>query len=439
MIRRAAIIGGGISGLSAAFFLQEKYPEAHLDIYEASQTLGGVIQTEKVAGCILEGGPDSFLTAKKSAFRLCQLLGLESELIPSNDQSRKTFIYHEGQLRELPDGFFLMAPTRLVPLIKTDLLTWVGKLDALNDLFSYPEQADCTVADFVEKRFGQEVLRKIVEPMIGGIYGGDPERLSLQSALPQIWELQKKGSIIAQLLGRDKHKFSGESLFTTLANGMSSLIERLQSRIRADWKLLTAVEFINNRNGRWEFHGEIYNAVVIASSVLPSISVPEFEEIRSIWNSIRRNSAVVVILGFHGMQRSGFGWLVPSNQRRSILACTYVSNKFPGRSPKELFLVRTFIGGPNASKWIDRSNSEIQIEVLSELKRIAQITEEPAFCKIFRWKDAMPEYSVGHAAKIVRLNELIRSNRGIAMTGNLFSGVGIPDCIRHAEETISTL
>jgi oxygen-dependent protoporphyrinogen oxidase len=250
--------------------------------------------------------------------------------------------------------------------------------------------------------------------------------------------MQKKASLITQLLKRRPPEAS-ESLFTTLLDGMESLPRRLKDVLRADWKLGHGVESISPRNGKWEVAGIAYDQVIVASSTLPHLEIPEYEEIGEIWKSIRKNSAVVIAFAFHNFRREGFGWLVPASERHSILACTYVSNKFPRRSPEELFLVRTFIGGDFAEEWIDRSDQDLQLEALHELKRIASITEEPAFCRIFRWRHAMPEYQVGHSDKIERMNFLARSHGGLAFTGNIFAGVGVPDCIQHAEDIVSNL
>ncbi len=274
---------------------------------------------------------------------MCEAIGLGAELVGSNDHLRKTFIFDQKELKELPDGFFMMVPTRLKPLVATNLLSWPGKLESLNDLFLFPREQDCTVSDFLNDRFGTEVLEKIAEPMISGIYGADVNRLSLQSALPQIWDMQKRGSIILQLMRR--RKAPSESLFTTLERGMESLITRLQEKISADWKMGEPVEEINRKRDQWAIGQELYDAIVIAGSRLPLLEISEFSEVEALWNSIHRNSAIVVVLAFSALNRKGFGWLVPAAERRSILAGTYVSNKFPRRSPDDLFLVRTFIGG----------------------------------------------------------------------------------------------
>ena len=439
MTKRCAVVGAGISGLSAAYFLQKKNPSVNIDVYDAGNRIGGVIRSEKFAGCVLEGGPDSFLTMKKAAVRLCEAIGLGSEMVHSNDEMRKTFVYHENKLKPLPDGFFMMVPTEFVPLVTTDLFTWPGKLEALSDLFSFPEEQDCSVSDFLQRRFGREVVERIGEPMISGIYGADISRLSLESALPQIWMMQKKGSIIAQLVRQKLHGSSApkEPLFTTLANGMESIAIRLREIVRANWNCGQPVHKVERTNGGWSIGEQNYDAIVIASPKIPQI--PGLEEARQIANSIHRNSAIVIAFGFDGLQREGFGWLVPASERHSILAATYVTNKFPARSPEGTFLVRTFIGGDQASKWIDATDQQLQIEVLNELKRIGNIEAEPLFCKIYRWRDAMPEYQPGHRSKIERVREILKPFKNLAITGNIFSGVGLPDCIQHAENIISDL
>ena len=430
MTQRCAIIGAGISGLATAYFIQTHNPEMSIDIYDSQDRVGGVIRTEKIAGCIVEGGPDSFLTVKTPAARLCDSLGLGPELVGSNDAKRKTFLFDDGKLKDLPEGFFLMVPSRLRSLISTNLLSWPGKLDALSDLFMLPEQKDCTVSDFIERRFGAEILQKIAEPLLSGIYGADVHRLSMQSALPQIWQMQQKGSMIRQLFAR---KPPSGSLFTTLQQGMESLILKLKETIRASWKIGRPVDGISRIGDLWGIEEASYDHVVMASSQMPVVEIPEYDELVDLWNSTPRNSAIVVALAYPDLQKTGFGWLVPANERRSVLACTYVSNKFPQRSPENLLLVRAFIGGTQATEWIDQPDDRILNEVHQELERIAGIKSSLAFSRIFRWRQAMPEYQIGHKARVERIRMLVGKHPGLYATGNLFSGVGIPDCIQHAE------
>lgn len=436
-MKRCAIIGGGISGLSTAYFLQKKTKDLQIDLYDSEPEPGGVIKTEEIEGCIVEAGPDSFLTQKRNATELCRELGLSDSLIGSNDSIRKTFIYSRGALRPLPEGFFLMVPTRIVPFLATDLISWSGKFSVLSDFFASPEVEDCSVADFMERRFGQEILDSVAEPLLSGIYGADVRRLSMKNALPQLWQLQKNGSILRNILrSRQSHLDSSESLFTSLRGGMGTLVKAVREKSDGvRWKLDRLVIEIEKKEQRWWIGSEAYDICVIAGSSIPEILTERGRQIRSIYGSIRRNSAVVTVLCFQNVKRSGFGWLVPAAERRSVLACTYVNQKFPHRAPEDRLLARVFIGGKEAEEWMERADPEIREEVLSELKRIAGIESVPLFTRVFRWPKSMPEYSLGHETRIATLNKLAKLEGNLFLTGNLFAGVGIPDCIQHAEIT----
>lgn len=436
-MKRCAIIGGGISGLSAAYFLQKKTKDLQIDLYDSEPEPGGVIKTEEIEGCIVEAGPDSFLTQKQNAAELCRELGLSDMLIGSNDAIRKTFIYSRGELRPLPEGFFLMVPTRILPFLASDLISWSGKFSVLSDFFASPEEEDCSVADFMERRFGQEILDSLAEPLLSGIYGADVRRLSMKNALPQLWQLQKNGSIIRSILrSRQNHSESTDSLFTSLRTGMGTLVKALREKsVGVRWKLDRLVIELEKKEQRWWIGGEAYDVCVLAGSSIPEILTEHGRQIRSIYGSVRKNSAVVTVLCFQDVKRSGFGWLVPAAERRSVMACTYVNQKFPHRAPDDRLLVRLFIGGKEAEEWIERTDYEIREEVLSELKRIAGIESVPLFTRVFRWPKSMPEYSLGHETRIATLNKLAKLEGNLFLTGNLFAGVGIPDCIRHAEIT----
>jgi len=435
-VKRCAILGAGISGLSAAYFLQQNATPLEIHLYEAESRSGGVIRTDHMDGYPVEAGPDSFLTQKKRGIELCKELGLGDCLVGSNDSIRKTSLFHNGKLHPLPEGLFLMVPTRVLPFAATDLISWPGKFAALSDLFLYPEEQDLPVAEFIEKRFGKEILERIAEPMLAGIYGADVSRLGLEPALPQIWEIQKKGSLIRNLMRRGSLP-SQESLFTTLTGGMETLINRLCEKCtQVDFRLNSPVASIVNKEGFWEVNGGEYDAVVVATSSVPEIVSEHGRRITSLIRSIRRNSAIVVVMMFAGVRRDGFGWLVPQAERRSVLACTYMSNKFPGRSGPDRFLVRLFIGGDQADQWLERPDHEIMEEACSELRRICGIESAPALTGIYRWRRAMPEYGVGHKRLVETIDGLTELETGLYLTGNYFSGVGISDCIQHAEKKI---
>jgi oxygen-dependent protoporphyrinogen oxidase len=434
-VKRCAIIGTGISGLTAAYYLKQRVPDLSLTLIDRNDRAGGVIRTELVDGCIVEAGPDSFLTQKAAARELCAQLGLQDQFIYSNDSKRKTFIFQDGKLKVLPGGMFLMVPVSPT-FLSTDLISWAGKMAAMNDLFATPEEGDPTVAEWVEDRFGIEILNAIAEPLIAGIYGSDVRRLSLKCSLPQIWEMQKHGSLIVSMIKTRYRNTSNQPLFTSLLHGMQTLIDAIAANLKdAEWKMSTVVHRIEPDQNAWVVENEVYDAVIIATSAIPLIQTERGIRINSLLGSVRRNSAIVAAAGYKNLEREGFGWVVPAAERRSVLACTYVTNKFPGRTPPGYFLVRIFIGGSQADCWIDRSDSEITAEIYSELKRIAGLNEIPQFTKIYRMRSAMPEYAPGHDQTIAEVKNLIKLERTLFITGNMFSGVGIPDCIVHARNT----
>jgi protoporphyrinogen/coproporphyrinogen III oxidase len=438
-VKRCAIVGAGISGLSAAYFLQRQRDPWEIHLYEAGSRIGGLVRTDSVEEAIVEAGPDSFLTQKKRAIELCKEVGLGDCLVGSNDSIRKTFIFHNGELHVLPDGLFLMVPTKPHSFLATDLISWPGKFAAIPDLFSLPEERDLPVSEFIEKRFGKEILELIAEPMLAGIYGADVTSLGLEAALPQIWEMQKKGSLIRDLMRR-KTPHPRESLFTTLTGGMESLVNRIREKCAGiDFRLNSPIAAIVRQDPFWKINDHDYDIIVLATSSVPEIVSIHGPRISSLVRSVRRNSAIVVALMFSGVRRDGFGWLVPRHERRSVLACTYLSNKFPARARADRFLVRLFIGSDQAGFWLERSDEEIAQEASRELKRIAGIDEAPLFCRIYRWKDAMPEYGVGHKQLIETLQELTSQETGLYLTGNYFSGVGISDCIHHAEKVVEEI
>ncbi len=434
-MKSIAILGAGISGLCTAYYLIKQKPGLQLTIFDGRSRPGGVIKTEKTDGFIIEAGPDSFLTKKKAATELCIELGLQDQLEGSLDSQRKTFIFHERRLKLFPEGMFLMVPSSPINFMKSDLISWSGKFSALKDLFSVPERNDISVADWVEKRFGIEVLQLIAEPLMAGVYGADPRNLSLQSALPQIWELQQKGSLITR--GVPQTRSPQENLFTTLTYGMQSLTDSLYVLFGHEFVPACKIDHIEKRDGKWWIRDRAYDAVVLASSTPPEILSPAGTEIKSGLQSIKRNSAIVIVLAFKNVRRDGFGWLVPASDRKFALACTYINNKFENRSPADHLLLRVFVGGNHAIKWMDKSDEEIVEMALMDLKRIADISDAPVLNRVFRWPNSMPEYAVGHQNKIEQLKKLALSEGSLYLSGNIMRGVGIPDCIVQAKETAS--
>jgi oxygen-dependent protoporphyrinogen oxidase len=413
---RVVIIGGGISGLSTAYYLNKAGIRPL--IVEREGRLGGVIRTDIIDGCTVEAGPDSFLSAKPAARRLCEELGLGGELIGSNDHKRVTYIWRDGRLVRMPDGMTMMIPAKLGPMLTTNLLSWPGKIRAAFDLFRLPTRVerDCSISEFVTQHYGREVLEYIAEPLLAGVYGGDPARLSILSVAPKFarWEA-KYGSLTRA--ARAEVKDAKTPLFTTLQRGLQSLVDAIVDRIEPE-VINGAVEKIE-QGWRVRVSGEWIDAshVVVAcraAAVLPNL-----------FPDITYTSARVITAGYRkaGLNVSfdGFGFLVPRLERRGISATTWVGNKFEHRTPDDMVLLRCFTTGGKA-------------DVRAELKEKLGITAEPRFFHEFLWEHSMPQYEVGHTVKVGIIDAMLRDLPGLHVVGNAYRGIGIPDCISMGRE-----
>jgi oxygen-dependent protoporphyrinogen oxidase len=412
---RVVIVGGGISGLATAYYLHKQNIAA--TIVECDHRLGGVIKTDYIDGCVVEAGPDSFLTAKPAAAQLAKELGLGGELIGSNDHQRATYIWKGGRLVRMPDGMKMMVPSRIWPMVRSPLLSWPAKLRAGADLFRRPTRVaeDRSISEFVIDHFGREVLDSIAEPMLAGVYGGDPALLSARSVVPGFVELEAShGSLVR---GLRQQPTSKPPLFTSLKGGLQSLVDALVSatkpniihgrvvRVEKGWRLKV--------DGDW-LEADHLIVACRASDVLPDL-----------FPSINYNSARVIALGYEASAITrpfdGFGFLVPAVERKVVSALTWVPNKFNFRAPPDKILIRCFTAGGTA-------------DVRAELSEKLAINAEPIFVKESYWPASMPQYEVGHAEKVSIINQMLLDLPGLYLVGNAYQGIGIPDCIRMAEQ-----
>lgn len=458
---RIAVIGGGISGLSAAFEIEQRRRsgvDVDYILYEASSRLGGVLRTEHIDGCVVEAGPDSFVTEKPWAADLCRALGIGDQLIGSNDADRKTYILTRGRLIEMPDGLMFMVPTKIVPTGLSPLFSLKTKLRMTQELFHPPRAVDHdeSVAAFVERHYGSEMVDRLADPLLSGVYGGESANLSVRAVLPRFAEMEKTHGSLgrAMLAARKKmrQKNSGPpkpapTLFTSLRDGMQHLAETVAAQLTPSSLLVnTPVHALQREAGTWVvsagMQSDQFDAVIVALPGLAAANVLSMisPELSSEVAAIQYSSSITVGLGYDREVRQslppGFGFLVPRSEGKRLLAATFVHNKFPHRAPEDRALLRCFFAGSNAENVWQLSNDQIVGVVRNELQQILGLRAEPLFARVYKWKSAMAQYSVGHLERLDRIERLRQQLPGLALAGNAYRGIGVPDCVRSGREAV---
>ena len=456
---RVAIIGGGISGLSAAFYLeQERAKGAPIEytLFESSDRLGGVMFSDRIGDCVVEGGPDSFLTEKPWAAQLCGELGIAGDLIGSNDAQRITYIVVKGKLIPMPDGLMFMVPTKLIPTALTRLFSWGTKFKMLGELLHPPRPVgkDETVAQMVERHFGSEVVDRLADPLLSGVYGGDAASLSVRAVLPKFVEMEENyGSLCrAMLAGRRKMAamksakgYTPKPLFSSLKGGMQEMIDAIVARLNPQSIRTGTVVSALTRNGSgWELTtergAERFDAVIFATPArVASIMLAGIDkQLSADLGGVQYSSSITVTLGYQRdelkMCPPGFGFLVPRSEGTRMLATTFVHTKFPFRAPDNKALVRCFLGGAKDQGVLKMNDEEITALVRKELKQITGLTADPWFVKVYRWDRAMAQYTPGHLERIERIGATLKQMGNLAIAGNFYKGIGVPDCIRTGKE-----
>jgi len=451
-MKRIAILGGGISGLSAAFALEKhRLGGASLEyvLFEASPRLGGVLVSERVDGCLVEAGPDSFLTEKPWASDLCRELGLGDQLIGSNDAARKTYILVKGRLALIPDGLMFMVPTEITPTVLSPLFSVRTKLRMAREWFHPPQKADAdeTVASFVERHYGAEMVVRLADPLLSGVYGGEAAQLSVRAVLPRFAEMEAThGSLArAMLAARKKMSISSNAparpLFTSLRDGMQQLVDAVLSRLPVSAiHTKSPAHSLQRQQGGWvvstDETSDRFDGVVVATpaqaaaKLLREVSTNLASEL----GGIQYTSSVTVTLGYDRTVRAalppGFGFLVPRSEGKRMLAATFVHNKFPHRAPEDRALLRCFIGGTRNEDILQAPDEEVVRLVREELQQIIGLRADPLFSRVYRWEGAMAQYGVGHLERLERIENLLQQLPGLALAGNGYRGIGVPDCIR---------
>lgn len=437
---RSIIIGGGISGLAAAYYLAK---QGRRSVLLEPNRLGGVIQTRTLAGCVLEEGPDSFLSAKPEALELIRELGLEGEVIGSNDHQRATWIYRDGKMIPLPDGLMMMVPTKVMPLAASSLLSWGAKIKMGLEIFRRPagKQPDRSVGEFIEDHYGREAVEYLAEPLLSGVYGGDPYKLSVQSVLPRFADMEAKfGSLTkGTLAGIAKApKSNGGTLFRTLKRGLGSLVEALEKaiapycevvrekalRVESGYRVVTAT-------GSYETsHLVVATPTWAAAELLEGFDAEIAALLRGVDYSSSLTAGLIYERAALPEKFAAFGFLVPGKERKHLVACTFVDQKFNHRVPEDKLLLRCFLGGAGHADELERSDEDLKQVIQAELRSLLGIRAEPMAFSVSRWHRSMAQYEVGHAERLRKLEAALRRHPLLFLAGNGYQGIGIPDCIR---------
>jgi oxygen-dependent protoporphyrinogen oxidase len=446
-------LGGGISGLASAYFLSKKGLSS--TIVEAAPRLGGLIRTDSVRGCQLEAGPDSYISAKPEATALAhELSDLGNEIIGTNDAARRIFVVRNETLIPFPAGMVMMAPGDMRAALESELFTDATKCALLRERFYKPRERrqDVSVADFVTDHFDRSILEYVTEPLLTGVYGGDAESLSARSVLPRFLEYERTYGSLVRAVRKERKKAAAKdnSLFLSFRNGMQSLPNSL---VRATTAAVARVHgeatAVEKRNGRWAVTaGRSTAEAKFLMVCLPAHrAAPLFEKsipaLAGELSAIPYTSAISVNLVFD--RRSvehpldGFGFLVPRSERRRVAAATWINTKFPVRVAPGLVALRAFIVDRDAEALQPESDETIVGVARAEFQRLMGIDTAPLASVVARWPLSMPQYVVGHADRYSRIRALTAQEPGLFLAGNAYEGVGIPDCIRLAQQAAAQI
>ena len=476
---KIAIIGGGISGLSLAWYLLKMDNSIDVSIYEAENRLGGKIFTNSAGGYLLESGVNGFLDNRPATIELAGDLGLSP--LRSNDAARRRFIYSNRRLQQLPEN--------PISFLRSNLLSIKGRARIGLEFFTPKAQIeDETLSEFATRRLGKEAYEKLIEPMALGIYAGDGEKLSLRSCFPKIYNLESNyGGLIKGMLKMKKSGAGPGGILTSFYSGMQVLVETLAERLKGRIFInhcANSIEKNSNKGYRINFENNIsYQVAFNRITALASSSTPQrTEQYASVVSSLppcstsERNlvsidaDVVVVATPAHSASHTlkgldtgfskqlnkipypylivaatafhkdmvkrninGFGFLIPSKEGRKILGSLWDSSIFPDRAPKDFILIRTMIGGAKASDSVsEMDDKQVKELVLNELSDIIGLKGEPDFTKIYRHDKAMPQYNVGHIGILDSLDNLVSNYKGLYLHGNAYKGIGVNDCIENS-------
>lgn len=450
--RRVVVIGAGVTGLAAALRVRERDPALEVSVFEAAARAGGTVATERTDGFLVETGADSVITEKPWALALATRHGFADRLIGTSEGERRTYVVHGGRLHALPDGFLMLAPTALGPLVASPLFTLRGKLRMGLDLVlpRRRDRGDESLASFVRRRLGREALDRVADPLVGGIYTADPERLSLAASMPRFLDLERKyrSVIVGLRAGASTAARHGAGarygLFASHRDGMGGFVDEMVRRLPAGTLRLRArVDALAREGGHWQLLAD--GTPMAADAVI--VAVPAYAAARLLapldaalareLDAIEYASAAAVTLGYRQTDLRGglrgFGFVVPHTEGRTVIACTFASRKYAGRAPEGSELLRAYVGGARRPEIVERSDDELIATVRDDLRVLAGITAAPVLARVARQRRAMPQYAVGHLDRVAAIERRLDAWPGLQLAGAAYRGVGIPDCIRSGE------
>ncbi|QRG69386.1 protoporphyrinogen oxidase [Brevibacillus choshinensis] len=452
------IVGGGITGLAAAFYLQKEVEAKGLPIrfqvVEEKERLGGKIKTWRHDGFVIEQGPDSFLERKTSAAQLAKDLGLENDLV--RNSTGQAYIWHKDRLMPIPEGAVMGVPTKVMPFVTSELISWPGKIRAAADLFlpASTGDGDISVGDFFRRRLGDEVIENLIQPLLSGVYSGDIDNLSLLASFPQFAQMEKqhRSLILAMKHSRPQSKDQGKpkGIFLTLKNGLESLVEGVESKLPADAvrKSTGVQELIKRESGGYTLitkDGERIETDAVLFTVPHAVAEPLLRPYASVPTLSQANPHMVATISLAfpetavdiGMEGTGF--IVPRNSGAKITACTWAHRKWPHTTPAGKALLRCFVGKAKEQAFMQLTDEEIVEVALRDLHKTMTIRQEPDFYRVTRLQNAIP-YVVGHQAWVRDVSgKVAESLPGVLLAGASYSGVGVPDCIDQGKKAVTKL
>ncbi|WP_040204467.1 protoporphyrinogen oxidase [Neobacillus jeddahensis] len=460
--RKVIIVGGGIAGLTAAYYLQKTIQEHKLPIeiqlIESSHRLGGKMQTVIRDGFTIERGPDSFLARKTSIIRLAKEVGMDDKLVPNS--TGKSYVLVNEKLHSMPGGSIMGIPTEIGPFLTTGLFSIPGKLRAAADLILPRSESgkDQSLGQFFRRRLGDEVVENLIEPLLSGIYAGDIDQLSLMSTFPQFYEVEQKyRSLIMGMkktapapVQRPENNDRKKGSFLTFKTGLQSFAEAIEAKLDPDTILKghRVDKIIKSTHGYEVYlnNGETVKADSIIAATPHKVTQSMFSDypLFDPFKTVPSTSVATVTLAFpkEAIKRDidGTGFVVSRNGDYSITACTWTHKKWEHSTPEGKALLRCYVGRSGDETIVDLSDDQIIKIVLDDLKKTMDITMDPEFAIVTRWNNSMPQYTVGHKQRLATILDRIKAELpGVFLAGSSYGGVGVPDCIDQGEAAVQSV